>query len=103
MFIHYRPDSWSVMNASLLSLLVIGLCSTSLCQTKIDVSQCFSEQLVTHVTQNITTNFIYNYLAVINEQTYDKVKSDASAVALLPPGLFQGNWNAFKETRKDYF
>lgn len=100
--IHRRLGSAFTMASSQL-LLVLALCAVGFCQTKIDVSQCFSEQLVTHVTRDITNNFIYNYLAVIDEQTYYKVQADSSATALLPQGLFQGDWKAFQEARKHYF
>jgi hypothetical protein len=79
------------------------LCAGCLGQTKIDVSQCFSEELVTNVTQNIAANFLYNYLSVIDEKTYYKVQANSSATALLPVGLFSGDWNAFQEARRNYF
>src|SRR5450432_3121095 len=86
-----------------LSLTCVLLCTGCLAQTKIDVSQCFSEELVTHVTQNIAMNFLYNYLAVIDEKTYSKVQANSSATALLPAGLFSGDWNGFQEARRNYF
>jgi hypothetical protein len=74
-----------------------------LSSTKIDVGPCFSSQLVTTVTTNIVTNYLYNYLAVIDEQTYYQVKANSSATALLPAGLFSGDWSAFQESRRKYF
>jgi hypothetical protein len=100
---HHRTVSRFLSGCWRLLLVVAAFHSSSLCQTKVDVSQCFSEQLVTHVTQNITTNFLYSYLAVIDEQTYYKIQANSSATALLPAGLFQGDWNAFKEARMHYF
>lgn len=88
--------------ARLLSAFIL-LGATSSGQNRIDVSQCFSEQLVTRVTQDVATNFLYQYLAVINEKTYDKVQANSSATALLPEGLFKGNWDAFQESRRAYF
>ena len=84
-------------------LFAVVLCAPALSQTKIDVGQCFSEQLVTHVSQNTVTDFLYSYLAVIDESTYYKVQADGSALAILPAGLFKGDWESFKEARRQYF
>jgi hypothetical protein len=81
----------------------IGAAQAQISSTKIDVGPCFSSQLVTTVTTNIVTNYLYNYLAVIDEQTYYQVKANSSATALMPAGLFSGDWNAFQESRRKYF
>jgi len=81
----------------------IGAAQAQIASTKIDVGPCFSSQLVTTVTTNIVTNYLYNYLAVINEENYNQVKVNSSATALLPVGLFSGDFNAFQEARRKYF
>jgi hypothetical protein len=103
MLILQRFAYWTTMNVLLIMLILVTLCSVSPCQIKIDASQCFSSQLVSHVTEDIVTNFIYIYLAVIDERTYPDIKSNASAVALLPPGLLQGEWPEFQKSRKEFF
>lgn len=84
--------------------ILLVLCVVSPCQvSKVDISKCFSDVLVTHVTKDVVTNYLYVYLSLIAEDDYKKIQADSSAMALLPSGLFQGDWNYFQEARQTYF
>jgi hypothetical protein len=86
-------------------LVLLVLCGTGQSQstTRVDISKCFSEVLVTEVTQNVVTNYLYVYLSLVTEDDYKKIQADSSAMALLPSGFFKGDWNAFQEERRHYF
>lgn len=83
----------------LLALAVECKCDS----TKIDVSQCFPDVLVTKLTTNVTEHYLYYYLAIIDESTYKKAQDNASTSALTAYGFFSGDWNHFREERRKFF
>jgi hypothetical protein len=48
-------------------------------------------------------NYQYLFLSLVDEHNYDKIKANTGATALLPIGMFSGDFNYFQEARKDYF
>lgn len=106
---HLRKWSGSLfaVKGSQLCLVLLLLGGFSPCQTtpasRVDVSQCFNANLVTHIKQSSIEHYLFFYLAIIDETTYEQVKHDASLTAILPSGLFGGDYNDFKEARRHYF
>jgi hypothetical protein len=86
-----------------LGLLLWCLPSYAQNATRLDVGQCFSPVLVTHAESNVVMNYQYLFLSLIDQHNYDQIKANTSATALLPVGLFSGDFNYFQSARKDYF
>lgn len=87
-------------------IIVCFLTFTTECRSeasKIDVSQCFSDILVTKLTTNVTEHYLFYYLAIIDEATYKQAKDNASTSALTEYGFFSGDWNHFQEERRKFF
>jgi len=92
-----------VVKGSLLCIALLLLCPFSPSQTKVDVNQCFNSNLVTHIKQSDIERYLYFYLAIIDESTYYQIKQNVSTSALLPYGMFTGDYNDFREARRKYF
>jgi hypothetical protein len=87
---------------SLAAIMTI-LPKTADCQQRNDVSQCFSPLLVTHHESSVIMHYQYLFLSLIDETNYSGVKADTSATALLPVGMFSGDFHYFQEQRRHYF
>jgi hypothetical protein len=88
---------------TVLFLSGFALCQTTAPATRIDVSQCFNANLVTSINQTSVEHYLFFYLSIIDETTYYQVKQNASLSAVLPAGLFSGDYNNFQEARRHYF
>ena len=101
--IYLRPSTFLLM-ASFSGLLSgLAFCQTTAPASRIDVSQCFNANLVTSINTSSVEHYLFFYLSIIDETTYYQVKQTASLSALLPAGLFSGDYNNFQEARKHYF
>lgn len=71
--------------------------------THLNVSDCYSDKLVTHASESTMVQYKYFYLSLINSENYDKAQKEASVLGVFPGGLFDGSYKEFAEHRSNYF
>jgi hypothetical protein len=100
--VQMRPSSFG---RSWFGLCLLLLCSSSAFAqaTQLDVSKCFPDALRYHSSSNVVEKYQYLFLSLIDNHNYDSIKADSGATALLPIGLFSGNFSVFQQKRQDYF